>query len=294
MNNENILFKITIIFFLSSVFIGCFNQNTRDFPIIKIKPYDPIKAGAEIIESYDLSDIYINDYYTYRFTEYNDKFYIIHNSRIYVYDKKVIIKEKEIIIDIKDVLTDKFNFDYKIGNTKISIYNNKILFSSGITLDEEKRILRFFDMDLSGDNLRALDISSDLNFNNPPSITYGINQGYNVVKDAIWIKINNAEIYEYKFDGTTYNKVNYLYIQDFGHDIYHFNENIFWNQGAFNEVESTIHKRNIADPNTVISTIDIAYLGTCASPHDLIVDGEFLWIIIWKDDKLQLLKLRPL
>jgi len=43
-----------------------------------------------------------------------------------------------------------------------------------------------------------------------------------------------------------------------------------------------------------LKKIDVNYLGTLSKPEDILFDGEFLWIIIYKDGKMQLLKLRPL
>jgi len=277
------------------LFINCDNEIIKDFPTAELKPYDPVKAGAEIVESHDLSSIYNYDPYIHlSISEFNENFYILSNEKIFVLNKNTLIQEKEIYIDIKNVFFD-YNINYSVyySNPNISIFNNKIFFSYYIVTDNKNYKIIFFDMDLSGDNLRTLDISSDLYFNNPPSISYGVNLGYNKIKDVVWIKVNRAELYEYKFNSNVYDKVNYLYIPYFDYNILFIDANTFWNKYTL-DIESYIEKRNLTEPNTVISTIDISYLGTYASPYDLLVDGEFLWIIIWKDDKLQLLKLKPL
>lgn len=289
-------FILLILFF----FINCDNEIKVDYDEdFDIKPYDPIKAGAEIVVSYDLTDAFIYYYNCfYHLDEYLNKFYILHNEKLAIYDKNSMIKNNEIFFDkmlFCPEYDDKSDFFYSSG---LSVFNNKIFLSFCYDL-KSKGITKytFFDMDLSGDNLREFDISSDLNFNSIPLTKYGkININYNNIKEQLWIKINDYDIYEYKVNGNVYEKINYYQSQELWFNVHFINGDFFWNsyQQYDSPPEIYIEKRNLLNQNNILLRINTTYLGTNSNPHDLLYDGIFLWVIIYKDGKIQLLKLRPL
>ncbi|HBD93297.1 MAG TPA: hypothetical protein DC057_03920, partial [Spirochaetia bacterium] len=95
--------------------------------------YDPQKAGAEIVASYDLSSIL--DYgenidNNIHISEFNNKFYFIYNRTIYVIDKYNIQKEVEISIN-ENIYYPNINQDYygTYQNIDLAVFKNKILFS---------------------------------------------------------------------------------------------------------------------------------------------------------------------
>ena len=270
-----------------------------------LKPYNSEKAGAEIVKSYDLSSIYnpnqIDSYL--HFSEYNNKFYIIHNEMIHIFDKNTMIKENnEIIFDITYFYPgfSEYNEDCYY-NYDIAVNDNKILFSYTLRIKTlnipNKGVI--FDMDLSGDNFRELDVSSDFGFDGTFSLL-----GYNIIEENIWIPSYHEEemsiyINEYYYDITNdyyIKKDKWDYTPIWRGDGLCLYGDIVWLSYAlgFPTGEVYIEERDKNNPTEVLKKIDVNYLGTLSSPEDIHYDGEYLWIIIEKDGKMQLLKLKPL
>ncbi len=110
----------------------------------------------------------------------------------------------------------------------------------------------------------------------------------------------------------------YIYTYDSGLDTYTLDSSGVYFQGeplypfAVNDVTawicyncayepglSLIRNYDIAEPETVLHEIILNYLGTTCKPvtmepHDVVIDGEYLHIIVVKDGKLQLLTIKPL
>ena len=289
------IFKILIIFlFVLNSIISC-NPEPEDSPPT-IKPYDPDKAGAEIIESYDLSAIYVfkqMDYYLH-LSEYNNKFYIIHDEKIHIYNKNTMVKEETITFDIKDIYPD-FNTFYKdyYYNEDIAVFNNKILFSYTITVNNLNLINKraIFDIDISGDNFRELDVSTDFGLNNS-YLTIGNNSDNNK-----FVILTDNQLKHFGYDNTNdkYHEISSINMPFFYYDEFSIKGDIIWYMYISNwmTLETFIEKRDLRDPNKILVKINADYLGT-QIPESILFDGEYLWIIAEKDGKMQLLKLRPL
>lgn len=278
-----------IIFYI--IFFNCYPSD----PAPIFREYDPKKAGAEILESYDLSDIYVtntNDFYIH-FSEFGGKYYFVHNYKIYIFDKNSMIKEREINLDIRNFYPEfsSLNKDYYY-NTDIAVNKDKILFSYNLFIKNLNFInkISIFDMDLSGDNFRELDASSDLGLYIGP-----LQIGYNSGREHIWILDNKYDIYYYKYDKTSdnYIKSYLIYAKFLAHGQLSFYNDTVWYSYEPRALtgEVYIEERNLNESNIILKKIDVNYLGTLSSPEDVHFDGEYLWIIIEKDGKMQLLKL---
>lgn len=287
--------KDIISILLTLLSLACYPEVTT--PIFK--QYDANKVGAEILASYDLSDIYspasIDN--KLHFTQYNNKFYIVHNEKIFIFDKYSIQKIADISYSITNLYPEFSSYlNDRFYNEDISVCYNIILFSYNISIKNlnllNKRFL--FKIDLSGDNFKKLDLTNDFN------IAYFSGEiGNNVFSSSLWIK-SGLDIYNYSYDSTNdkylieglWGKIDSTWTTE----IFNIYKEDIWFCYEPNACsgEVYIEKRNKNNPVEILKKIDVNYLGTLSTPEDILFDGEFLWIIIYKDGKMQLLKLRPL
>ena len=266
------------------IFFGCVSM---DLPLF---PYDPEKAGAEIIESYDLSEFIKGDYV--HFCVNKDLFYIAYENKIYIFDKENFNYKRTITYNINSL----YSGNYKIQSVDITIVKDKILSSFYLFAFEEKGKTINVISDLSGDNLIEVDSSSDIG--NISSCF-----GYNYDKDCLWslnveyFTINSYKMYinEYKFDdilGNYFFNLKYEYPYDMARDEifingttlvgYHYSEEPY---------VSEIEIRDINELGRTLLKINVFYLNTNRWVEDLIYDNGYFWIIVKKDGKMQLLKL---
>jgi cysteinyl-tRNA synthetase len=54
-----------------------------------------------------------------------------------------------------------------------------------------------------------------------------------------------------------------------------------------------LDKRSLDDPSTSLQYIDVQYLGTRSVPQSIIYDPPYIWVLVERDDQIQMLKLLP-
>ena len=54
-----------------------------------------------------------------------------------------------------------------------------------------------------------------------------------------------------------------------------------------------IDKRNIDDPDNSLHFIDVEYLGTLSIPQSIAYDEPYIWIMVERENQIQMLKLLP-
>lgn len=288
--------RLFIIPFTILLFVSCAPEGTP----VKIKPYDPLKAGVEIIASYDLDKIlyYTNVIdYSIHFSLHNEKFYIINNEKIIILNKSNLIKVDEISFSLKSLY---WNLDtsYSNHNLDLAVFNNKILFTYYLNFTNTSSKYMLFSIDNLNNNLKKMDVSSDFGLHE-----FSLRIGYNNKFDWVWLgsKENNKSMinnYSYDITNDSYiNKGNWDYTPIwYGDEICIYGDEVWISSGYFSSDgnEPFIEMRDKKNPTVILKKIIVAYLGVLSSPDDILFDGEFLWIIIYKDSKMQLLKLRPL
>lgn len=269
------------------IFFGCVSM---DLPLF---PYDPEKAGAEIIESYDLSEFIKG--YDVHFCANENLFYIAHKNKIFIFDKENLTYQKTITNNIYSL----YSGNYEIRSFDITVIKDKILSSVYLFPFEEKGKYINVISDLSGDNLIEVDSSSDIG--NISGIF-----GYNYDKDCLWsftaeyITNNSYKSYkmyinEYKFDelsGNYFFNLKYDYPYDMARDeIFMNGTTLVGYQYSEEPYVSEIEIRDVNNYEKDLLKINIFYLNTNKWVEDLIYDDDYLWIIVEKDDKMQLLKI---
>jgi len=284
----NNLYFIFILILLSNT---CFPTD----PPPTLKPYDPQKAGAKIIASYDLTNIIGYTYkvsdYTVHFSEYENKLYFIHNKKIHIVDKENMLKIREISFDIKTYYPDidpDYNYYY---NLDLAISNNKILFSYYMGLKNNTYKTSIFSLDLSGDNFKEMDASNDLGLQNSPG-----HMGNDRINNYIWFQVsNNIYNFKYYYDTNNYQMISSWKITR-GCEEFCIEGDSFWFSYLYSTwtQEFYIENYNKNNQSELLKKINTSYLGTNAIPNDILFHDPYLWIIINKDDKMQLLKLKPL
>jgi len=272
-------------------------------PKPQLKSYDSIKAGAEIIESYDIGSIIEYDSsirdINIHFSEYKNNYYVIHNEKIFILDKKNLRKIKEIHLNLSSIYNNLKMF----SNRGIVTFDNKILFSYYLEFTNYSNKSGIFQLDLSGDNFIEKDISSDFNIKD----NFSSKIGYNRKKQNIWLlsgtfmadNKNKYKVNEYSYDVTN-DKYFCIFSWDYNqivNNAMNITDDIIWISYLNNSwiSEYYIEKYEKNNQNIKLKTINVLYLGgTLSTPEDILFDDPYLWIIINKDNKMQLLKLKPL
>jgi len=289
-----------------------------DYPRERKVEYNPQKAGAEIVESFDLGKIinytikesdspYPDESQRIQISEFENDFYVIFNKKIFIIDKETMTKKREIPLDLKidygkePFLSNK-NLHF-ISNRDILVHDNIILFiyyfggyyTSDNKLEQSYLLLS---IDNSGDNLKFVDVSSDFGL-----VKVSNYLGYNLKNHDIWIQgkdnlnIEYAKVYRYQYNisDKKYSKNSTLDTwRDYNYCIYgNIMTYILVPLDPAGIIEVNIKQSDI-DIQKNLRKIVVDYLGTIFIPHDVHDDGEFLWIAVEKDGKMQLLKLKPI
>jgi hypothetical protein len=205
----------------------CGGKTIKDDPTEgkKPKPYDPEKAGAVIVNSFDITDKiefletevsegYNHIFYTmkesYDLAEYNNSIYIKIKKTLYVFDKLSMQKQREVTIN----LPKEYDF---LPNP-----NSKYYFSSnnGLAVTGSHAFMRFSDQlhppytsylfSVNLDTGNAQYISEEklgMKYNNGRALV----MGYDKIKDALWFRFEaddtdgkrNVYIHYIQYDNST-------------------------------------------------------------------------------------------
>jgi hypothetical protein len=286
-----------------------------------LQPYNPEKAGAEISAFYDLTNIidfpddislfplfytlYDHDMVTapYDLAEYNSKIYIHIAGTIYIFDKQTFDKEDEIAV----IFPDLHNIGFGPQGGLVVTGGEALLLCS-----EGSQIFTgcLFCVNLSTGNAVLLDTGEMLGLD----FTQYVLMGYSKTSELIWFRVEgwhdtsvNFHFFRYDEDAHVLTAVEvknapkYLgeyafgtYVQGsdiYGNDVWYSFFNAFLQQRLIYEVG--IEKRSIDNPSESLHLIDVEYLGTLTTPHGIIYDEPYIYIMVERNNQIQMLKLLP-
>lgn len=250
--------------------------------------YNPQKAGAEIIEALDLSQYISSD--DYSFYIFGKTIYLAGNNKVLLISKNNFSVIGSYSYNLNSLYS---NIDY-YKNKGIVVCENKILLCYYLSLNQSYGKFILLESDLSGDNCKEINTNIDLiaeNFNGEI--------GYNKLDNEFWINDiseNKTIFINYYFLDSTNENYNLLSRANISNIINGYNYVIDGNYityAKFNDPNGmySIIKKIINFSNENEIEIKVNYLGTKSAVQDIQWDDEYLWVIIEKDSKMQLLKL---
>jgi len=282
------LFLLTL-FFLS---VSCDLFSDRP------KPYDPVKAGAKIIDSFNItgqlgqSDLR-NRYFD--FAIHKDTIYIHVKGTLYVFDKETFNKINEIKINFP-IHETLLYFGSVFGLVIIDECNGLILCSS-------RGNILMFSLDLeTGDaslieNLKEKGIESN-------SI---LHMGYDRENDFIWIldieTINDYYFfYQYNKDDGIFTFVKsiqkfqnsmHIYRLFVSGDKWFYTGHSYTDPSFGTKTHIGVDRYDINNPSKIEHFINAEYLGTTTIPQNIIYDEPYIYMMVERNKQIQMLKLLP-
>jgi hypothetical protein len=352
------IFKL-IFLLLITCLLSCFiahpnksdkNNNTgytgyiEDYPVRReLKPYSPDKAGAVIVESYNVTGyaIFPDKNYLGRGFARNEKkitapyslaadndsiyVYVQAEKKIHVVDKKTMKKTREISIHFPDSgLSDT---EYKMlmeqGQAFYDI-RRLVVASQGLIITEEKAFflsngynhplpVYLFSVDLKTGNAVLLNVRETLGIE---LIPHYMLMGYDKGSDLVWFWTATEttpgklhfRFHYFRYDMNTQTFIaektvdaprdvgssNESLAQDieiYGDEVWYYSYH--GPNPAYEIWDIIIDKRHIDNPTEMLTSIDIEHLGTLSIPQSIIYDKPYIWIMVEKDERIQMLKLLP-
>ncbi len=268
--------------------------------------YDPEKAGAEIIASYDISDFVPvlpwREQLDVDISATSDSFYFQYGNVIHIVDRESMKKTGEIPITIPT------NAPFNVWH--FTTFADKCMFGTYSLYNEATNSLTYplFLMDMDGQNQREIDVAQEL------GIPWIEGLGYDKATETIWaVSSDRKKIIHYSYDGNSdiftksferdsynlgasYHIVNHdtipFFLSMYGSESWNMYNNL-----ALNKSGMIIDKRNMDNSEESLGEIWVRYLGVADKPIGyplgMLYEPPYLWIVIQKDEKIQLLKLLP-
>jgi hypothetical protein len=265
--------------------------------------YDPEKAGAEIVASYDISDFVPilpwKEQLDVDISATSDSFYFQYRNVIHIVDRESMKKTGEIPITIP--FEQPFNVWY------FTAFADKFLFGTSSIHNEVvgSLISPLFLMDMDGQNQREINAEQELD------LSWGMGLGYDKATETIWIESSDGrKIIHYSYDSNTdvfqksferdsypvgieeYDKARPLSISIHGNESWNLHRS-----EALSKLGMIIDKRNMDNPEKSLGEIWVRYLGVAdepiGDPLGMLYEPPYLWIVIQKDENIQMLKLLP-
>ena len=281
---------ISTLIFVFFSYINCGGNSSER----QLKPYNPEKAGATIVDSFDITDQinivalstnqnYQAVYLRYDIAEYNNAIYLLSGDVLYVFDKQKFTKIDEITLNSTPsmrgfVITEE-------GDAFLISYLS--LYSLDLTTGD-MTLIDYPVMD-------GIDVSSSIKI------------GYDMARKLIWFQNSmesNLVYYFYTYDSdngfvflehkeTSFNAINspLKTIGSIYENICLFNVySIRYNNHIYN---IGIVKIALDNPEETLHFIDVEYLNTLTIPRSAHYDGEHIWLLVEKNGRIQMLKLLP-
>jgi hypothetical protein len=307
-------------FLILTIFSLCNCIDYNDYS--KRRPYNPQKAGAKIIKSYDITDsiwYHFNAYadiidIKYFFDLFDDEefIYIRTQNNIFVFDKQTMIKTKEIEIQIPVSAPYYISQDLEMDNYQgFSIINDFALiqFPDPVKNSDGFFYPQLLTINLNNGEMKILDKAEifDIEVRSifPPLM------GYDKANELLWLCLGeDGKSYIYFF---SYNKtdkifkfqkktgISFFYILfDYRATAVTINDNEFWNFYYVFPQSAFIEKRNLNNPEDSLCKISVEHLGVDflyleerVRPGNIIYDPPYIWVLVVKNERIQMLKLLP-
>jgi hypothetical protein len=316
-----------VVFTIILYFSACCSSEAVNDPSEEngLKLYDPDLAGAVIVESFDITDKiaylethWIRNYFSmktnYNLAEYNDLIYIRIRRTLYVFDKVSMQKQREIEINLPqgyDFLPPN-SVGFTVGNGFAVTGNQAFILFTDERYPPYKTYL--FNINLeTGDAHYINEETLGIKFSDRTQVMMGLDQQEN----AIWFRIENLVrlIYYFHYDSNTntFTKIdeaiwdNYrVSTSDYIPDIENPRAYIMMSSICGNESWNiylyakprygersffVVDKRNMNSLTERIGHIDVKYLATLSLPQSIIYDKPYVWIMVEREGRIQMLKL---
>jgi hypothetical protein len=267
----------------------------------KLKPYDPQKAGATIINRFNITDkIKITGRpklpggmisSSYDVAEYNNALYINNDGFIYIFDKNTFDKIEEIKL-------------ISPGGAYLWVHGDGLAITEdghAFLLDGNSSMSLLYSINLStGATILFDDFTSDkFDFGD----VYIDQMGYNKTNDTIWFGIwQDSKLYYlfYKYDA---NEERFIFLEQKDGFVRGYDASIYGNICWLSDfsfpdpsnrmVDIGIFKYSFENPAERLHFIDVEYLNTLTIPRSAHYDGEHIWLMVERNDQIQMLKLLP-
>ena len=255
---------------------------------------------------------------SYDIAEYNGNFYIHINGKIFIYDKETF-QLAEDIITINFPTSNYSEDDYnELIHKNEPFYDPYFLrfYRMGMVITGNKALLLItsnlypylFSVDLSTGNAILLDEDDTLGLRSirfAPAIAPIM--GYNKANNRIWFYDRFSFIF-FNYDEDTHiftaqeTKIAAYNVGKHNNCIHWWasmNDNVVWYNCFFNDGPSDnlrdigLDRRSLDNPSRSLQYIDVQHLGTRSIPQSIIYDPPYIWIIVERDDQIQMLKLLP-
>jgi len=299
----------------------------------ELKPYNPEKAGVVIVESFDITDkiAFLETHWLgrakvktmYNLAEYNNYIYIRIRKTLYVFDKYSMQKQREIEINIPqeyDFLpysNPHYSYDSLAvtGNIAFMLFmyhHNPPYKVYLFIVDLDTGKAQYINEETLG--IKFIDGHSNI-------------MGYDKQKDVLWFRIvdtgretvvKGVYYFYFRYDANTnsFTKIDEVVwpyevnstkdTKDTRRDAPEasliatsINGNESWNVYIYpqprysEEVFFVVDKRNMDLLTQPVGHINVEYLNTFSLPQSIIYDKPYIWIIIERDERIQMLKLLP-
>jgi hypothetical protein len=267
-----------------------------------IVPTTPLRIKA----SYDLAG-------------YDDGIYIWMLDKIFIFDKHSMIRKRVVQLDIPALpfLVSNGTFFSTSGDLTVTGDGAFLLLKRWDRSNDDNAVVaHLFSVDISTGNALELDAEKALGMR-LDSALFPL-MGYDKVNGLYWFQLwedrQNSTIYFFRYDamvksfkaagtkkGFPVGEANTpghppfpthvkMAINDLeSWTVYHFTIR----SGGVGSYEVGIDKRDIDNPENSLHRIDVSWLGTFHRPESFIYDPPYIWIMVEKDDKIQMLKLLP-
>jgi hypothetical protein len=277
-------------------------------PKRKLQPYNPQKAGANIVESYDLSEFL---QLPRKPSAYDGRIYDLAADEANFY-LRLEVKDADFIIYVLDRNTMAKTREIRLNNDNgaLSPVNQGFIILDGKMLIPAWRPRQGLNVyTTEGDYIRRFIPEEEFGLS-PKRVYFW---GFDRATNTLWLKYSNEWSYDMLY-GFAYNadtdsfgsprefvfkpdaerippmEINYISVY----------ENIVWNArdihiGATRNLRRVyIEKRDLLNPFTVLHTINVDDLGTLSIPASILYEPPYLWVLVEKDARMRLLKLLPL
>ena len=282
---------ISTLIFVFFSFINCGGNS----PERQLKLYNPEKAGATIVESFDITHQinivalstnfnYEAVYLRYDIAEYNNAIYILCDDVLYIFDKQTFTKINEITL----------NSIPHIRGLAITAGGDALLIS----------YLSLYSLDLTTGNVSLIDYPAidDIDVSRSSSKI-----GYDIEGDLIWLEVlhdNKPDYFFFTYDAedgfiflerksTSYNATNSslrTIVSIYGKICLFNGYSIRYKNHIY---DIGIVKINLHDPSETMHFIDVEYLNTLTIPRSAHYDGEHIWLLVERNGRILMLKLLP-
>jgi hypothetical protein len=329
---------ITVLFTIILCLYACCSSEAVKDPSKEygLKPYDPEKAGAVIVQSFDITDKiaplsteYFWTFYpggeriamktNYNLAEYNNLIYIRIKRTLYVFDKASMQKQREIEINMPQEYDFLPSNRPGYGRNELAIIGSQAFM---ICIDERHPPWKAYLFNINLDTGNAQHINEEIfgvKLNNGHSDLIG----YDQVKNVIWFRIYDFDretsgiyfyYFQYDINTNTFTKIDeavwnlrinwadyipgvqgsrasILASSIYGNECWNVYEYLTPRHGEIGYI--VIDRRNMDDLTVPTAHIDVLHLATLSLPQGIIYDKPYVWIMVEREGRIQMLKLLP-